>query len=209
MSERLSASKSARTLALVAVADCAEQLPSASHALTVEVELADAAAAPRPERAVGLQGNGVIASRGHRRPVCRRADLHRARAPEGHGAVAQLAIKVAPPRPERAVGLQRNSVTAARSGRRPVRRRADLRRARAICGGAVAQLAIKVVPPRPKCAVGLKRTGVNSARSHSRQAGFCFEMNRARAICGRAVAHLSIKVVAPRPERAVNLQRNG
>src|SRR5439155_12014770 len=115
------------------------------------------------------------------------------------------------PRPERAVGLQRQRMPLETTGRhrRYAIQAQHLNRARVIDGRAVTQLAICVCSPGPDRAVTLQRDGVTVARAYRRPVRRRADLHWTRAIYRRAIAQIAGTVVTPRPERAVGLERKG
>ncbi len=107
--------------------------------------------APRPQCAVGLEGQGTPFSRSHGYDPAE--DLHWIRTIQ-KSAVSELSIAVTPPRPEAAVGLNRQAVVI--SGRYShnlseelILTLADLNRNPALRGCTVAELTRPVRTPRP------------------------------------------------------------
>src|SRR2546427_262305 len=125
--------------------------------------------------------------------------------------VAELPVPVEAPRPERAVGLQRQRMPLETTGkhRHDAIQVHHLDRARVIGGRAVTELAICVSSPGPDRAVTLQRDGVTLARAYRRPVRLRADLYRSRVTCGRAIAQIAGTVEAPRPERAVGFERKG
>ena len=102
---------------------------------------------PRPDRAVTLEGYGVIRTRGDRRDARQAADRH-GRQARRRRPIADLPGAVVAPRPDRAVGLQGVCIGGARGDRcHPGNRNRQRRRATDLC--AVSELAAAVGAPGP------------------------------------------------------------
>ena len=170
-------------------------------------ELALEVQAPAPERAVGLARAGVANPCGDlSHQGAKRAHLHR-RGLVARGAVAELAVDVAAPAPQRAVGLTRAGVEAPCGdlGHKGAKR-AHLHRRGLVDDVAVAKLALEVLAPAPERAVGLARAGVaNPCGDLSHQGAKRAHLHRRGLGADVAVAELAVGVAAPAPERAVGL----
>src|SRR5690606_3342859 len=121
-------------------------------------EPAIAVGPPAPRRPILLHRTGVGAAGSHAHPVVRFGALPNGNLGPGLGPVAEPAVSVASPAPQRAVGLQRAGVVRAGGDRAPVGgERGLLDRGGAGDGGVVAELAAAISPPAPEGAVGLHR----------------------------------------------------
>ena len=115
-------------------------------------------AAPVPQAAVSLDGQGVFAAAGNSCPVADVADLSRS-VPVFDIAKAKLTKIVVAPSPEAAVVLQGQGVAAAPGDSRPVAGVVNLCRDSRSPGAAEAELA-DVVAPNPEGAVFLQGQSV-------------------------------------------------
>src|SRR3990167_51321 len=77
-------------------------------------------AAPNPQRAVGFGGERMILACSDSAPCCKRTHLHRGGAADGIIATkAELAVVVAAPNPQRAVGFEGEGMKPASSDNAP------------------------------------------------------------------------------------------
>ena len=135
-------------------------------------QLAVVVPSPCPDRAVALQGEAVIAAAGEGDHATQATDLHRGRAAVVCAAIAQFAVAVVPPGPDRAVAVQGEAVIAARHyactseiGRHGLIGRRHVQGANAVLSGAYTR--------RP----------ADKARSHARRGGQRHRRTRVITAC--------------------------
>ena len=117
-------------------------------------------------------------------------------------AIAQLAVVVPPPGPDRAVALQGQAVTVTGGEGDHPRQAADRHRGQAVSGAA----AVPVPPPGPDRAIALQGQAVivtGGEGDHTRQAA---DLDRGYAASGAAITQLAVVVSPPGPDRAIALQ---
>src|SRR3989344_1596015 len=130
---------------------------------------------PRPECAVGLDGERVSFPTDNARPGSKCSYLHR-RGTSVPSAIAQAesATRISPPRPQRAVGLDGEGVHFPSCNTRPSRKRTNLYRRGAIDDIGLTDLTKIIFAPRPQRTVGFGgkslHTAVGYSRPHSERA---------------------------------------
>src|SRR5581483_9660251 len=115
-----------------------------------------------------------------------------------HGSVAELAVVVAAPRPDRAVRLERERVRPAPGdGDHPAAESGDLDRDGPVYGGAIPDLAVLVESPGPDRADLGQHQAVRVAGSDARHPPHPGDLLGPVATVGGAVAQLAVDVGAP------------
>ena len=147
----------------------------------------------------------MVGAGGHVLPGGGRAHLGGYRTSGARGAVAELAIRVIAPGPERAVGAHGHRVAVAPGGHAlPGGGRAHLGGHTASGRGTVAELAVTVKAPGPKGAVGAHGHRVVARGGHALPGSGRAHLGGHTASGRSAVAELAVRVIAPGPERAVD-----
>src|ERR1700733_1538738 len=114
-------------------------------------------------------------------------------------AVAELAVVVGSPAPQRAIHTSRASDRGTRSNACPRRRDADLLRRGFVRRRAVAELAGAVGSPAPNSSIRLRRAGVARGGGDPSPRGYRADLLRCGFVRRGSVAELAFSIESPAP----------
>src|SRR5207253_1279799 len=116
--------------------------------------------------------------------------------------VSQLPFGVSTPRPDAAVGFQRQTILIAGGDGDHLAQTRDTNGCESVDIGSIARLTGVVEPPCPYGAVGFQREAVRSAGRDSNHVADPGNADRHSSI-GTIVADLPVGIISPRPDRTI------